>query len=316
MWSGFSMRDYATMLGALVHIGTPAAADPRWAADFMAMLMCRMDEFDGPGLAAALVALRHLPKPEFEPSPQWLAAAAHRANELLYNPPQVAPQQLAAAAPAPHLQGIGFGGRGGQGQVIGRPPLPLMPPSGANAGGTVVLSPEGRLVPVPPMHPLSAEQLAAAAAALAALGYVAEAGEREPLVAASRSLLARNAGLKAAAAAAAGGGSIAANGNGSGSGSAGEERGKVTVESGVGAAFERANAAAAAVAGRGPVAPLLSAEAEAALEEAVELLLGRGNGAGAGPKEVPVELGSALGVPEGASRRRVGRVKAGSIRTR
>lgn len=315
MWSGFSMRDYATLLGALVHIGTPGAADPRWAADFMAMLMCRMDEFDGPGLAAALVALRHLPKPEFEPSPQWLAAAAHRANELLYNPPQMAPQQLAAASPAPHLQGIGFGGRGGQGEA--RPPLPLMPPSGANAGGTVVMSPEGRLVPVPPMHPLSAEQLAAAAAALAALGYVAEAGEREPLVAASRSLLARNAGLKAAAAAAAGGGSVAANGNGNGSGrgGAGEELGTVTAESGVGAAFERANAAAAAVAGRGPVAPLLSAEAEAALEEAVEMLLGRGAGAGAGPREgVPVEVGSALGVPVGASRRRVQSAKAGGGR--
>ncbi|GIL47915.1 hypothetical protein Vafri_4543 [Volvox africanus] len=42
MWTSFNTRDYATLLGAMVHIGTPGLADSRWAADFLAITLCRI----------------------------------------------------------------------------------------------------------------------------------------------------------------------------------------------------------------------------------------------------------------------------------
>ncbi|KXZ43987.1 hypothetical protein GPECTOR_76g809 [Gonium pectorale] len=181
MWAGFSMRDYATLLGAMVHVGTPGVADPRWAGDFLAIIMCRMSEFDGPGLAAALDALQHLPKPEFEPSRQWLVAAAARAVDLVRSPPpppQLQQQQLPAGAAAPMAAA---------GAALPLPPPPAPEPSAPDAdttfaplafrpgelqgGVTLLVSPEGRMMPVQPQQPLTPELLLVAVRALAALGH-------------------------------------------------------------------------------------------------------------------------------------------------
>ncbi|KAG2447349.1 hypothetical protein HYH02_007678 [Chlamydomonas schloesseri] len=311
---------YAILLGLLVHIGTPGVADPRWAGDFLAITMCRMPEFDGPGLAAALEALAQLPHPEFEPSRQWLAAAAQRAGELLRNPPPPpqSPQAVAAAAAtAAAAAAVGTqwsghlamaGGAAGTTGGAGVPAAAVATAGGAGIavpgpvhgslsyraggvlanGGTLVVSPEGRLVPVPPMHPLTPEHVLSVARSLAVLGHRCD--EHNVLAQATRALLTRNAALlkvlkvqegKAGASA-----TIAGSSNGAEAAAATVPSGAVEGKAAPGreaasAAFQRANSLAAAAAAAAAanaqgeaVRPLLSREASALLEASLQAMLG------------------------------------------
>ncbi|KAG2436844.1 hypothetical protein HXX76_006364 [Chlamydomonas incerta] len=325
MWSGFSMRDYAILLGSLVHIGTPGVADPRWAGDFLAITLCRMPEFDGPGLAAALEALAQLPNPEFEPSRQWLAAAAQRAGELLRNPPPP-PQSLQAVAAAAataaaaaaagtqspgHLAAVGGSGAaaaagvpaaavaaaGGAGIAVPGPVHGSLSYRAGGAlanGGTLVVSPEGRLVPVPPMHPLTPEHVLSVVRSLAVLGHRCE--EQDLLAQATRALLTRNAVLLKVQEGKAGGSSSGGSSGGHDASAASSVNGHVEVvptasglaegkavagREAASAAFQRANSLAAAAAAAAAanaqgeaVRPLLSREASAQLEAALQAMLG------------------------------------------
>ncbi|KAG2444139.1 hypothetical protein HYH02_009079 [Chlamydomonas schloesseri] len=320
MWSGFSMRDYAILLGSLVHIGTPGVADPRWAGDFLAITLCRMSEFDGPGLAAALEALAQLPKPEFEPSRQWLAAAAQRAGELLRNPPPPpqSPQAVAAAAataaaaaaagtqspghlaaaaggsagvPAAAITAAGGAGIAVPGPVHGS--LSYRAGGVLANGGTLVVSPEGRLVPVPPMHPLTPEHVVSVVRSLAALGHRCD--EQDLLAQATRVLLTRNAailkvqesrsGSSGSSNSSSSGGanmpSAAAAGLATSTTPGAAEVKALAGREAASAAFQRANSLAAAAAAAATASahgealrPLLSREASVQLETALQAVLG------------------------------------------
>ncbi|GFR53276.1 hypothetical protein Agub_g16065 [Astrephomene gubernaculifera] len=324
MWSAFSTRDYATLLGAMVHIGTPGVADPRWADDFLAILMCRLPDFDGPGLAAILTAIRHLPKPEFAPGRQWLAAAAQRTVDLIRSPPP--PPSTAAMVPraavvvpaadtsaAAEVAG-NEGGDGSGGGVLIPTPGPLVGTMSYRAGGVVpsggqvVRSPEGRAFVAPPMNPLTPEMLKQVVAALAALGY--RAVPEEPLVRIVRNVLMRNAALvqaqdRVAAGAAAGpvpplGSLLLPHQQQQQPPQAPQAQPSNMAAAAVAAAaFERANAAAAAAAAAGSEAPrpLLSPAAAAELESSLAVMLGLQV-----PLRPPSATATDLGLPVGAVR--------------
>ncbi|GIL96833.1 hypothetical protein Vretimale_2505 [Volvox reticuliferus] len=185
MWTSFNTRDYATLLGAMVHIGSPGLTDSRWAADFLAITLCRISEFDGPSLTASLDALRRLPKPEFTPSSQWLAAAVNRAVELIRSPPPPAAATAAELAPIPAAAMAAVSATVA--------PLPILAPHQSASGVSgVSASVNGKPASsadwwVPPMRPLNPELLVVLVEALAALGYRTE--PKAPFVQILRNLL-------------------------------------------------------------------------------------------------------------------------------